>query len=924
MIWYIRPCAFQRAPKAEMEGSFLVQLPYGAKLLAGKSGPDEGLWMPLWMHEWDTAEIFCRLVQNWLPGAVRGQLGLEEPLLVSVVRFLGLMHDVGKATPLFQSRILPHIPGAYERFCKEITLPTCFLYAHSSPHARASEAILLDLGCPEGIASVAGAHHGKPQVNGLDDYVLDQMEQYPSNYWGKGQRKQWQALWQAQFQAALEASGFSGQDALPKLTVPAQLLLTGLLTMADWIASNPRYFPLIPVEDLGEGSLYPERVDRAWRALSLTGPWEIVCSGMDNDAFHERFGFAPNAVQQAVLQAANGMTAPGILILEAQMGIGKTEAALAAAEIFAAKFQAGGLFFGLPTQATANGIFDRLTQWAQTQSQEMLHSIRLAHGAAELNEAYQQLIPGRSVTQEDDPDSGIMVHQWFEGRKQALLADFVIGTVDQLLLAALKQKHVMLRHLGLAGKVVVVDECHAYDAYMNRYLDRALAWLGCYHVPVILLSATLPAKRRSQLIQAYLGTNQQGNWMTSRGYPLLTWTDGGQIRQEMVPLPPQEKTVQRISLQEQQLPAFLRQTVGQGGCVGIMVNTVKKAQELAAVLRKALPEHTVLLVHAQFLSPDRAEKEQELLRRLGKTSTAAERDRLIVVGTQVLEQSLDIDFDFLVTELCPMDLLLQRMGRLHRHPRVDRPAPLQTPCCAVLDPGDGSFEEGSLAVYGRWLLWRTRRLLPDFIRLPGDIPKLVQDVYGWEEADCLEKDAESQRSRAEYEKEQKDRARNAENFAILRPQESLDRTGLDDWMQEEYAHSDAAARAAVRDGDPSVEVLVMVRHQDGSVHFLPWYQEGRAVAADEPPCWEDSLQIARQRLRLPGYFSRRWKINEVIRELEEQNRTILPQWQQAPLLKGELVLLLDETLTAYLAQTVLRYDQAEGLTYRKEKAYEGD
>lgn len=123
----------------------------------------------------------------------------------------------------------------------------------------------------------------------------------------------------------------------------------------------------------------------------------------------------------------------------------------------------------------------------------MLHSIRLAHGAAELNEAYQQLIPGRSVTQEDDPDSGIMVHQWFEGRKQALLADFVIGTVDQLLLAALKQKHVMLRHLGLAGKVVVVDECHAYDAYMNRYLDRALAWLGCYHVPVILLSATLPA-----------------------------------------------------------------------------------------------------------------------------------------------------------------------------------------------------------------------------------------------------------------------------------------------------------------------------------------------------------------------------------------------------------------------------------------------
>lgn len=907
-----------------MEGLPLNQLPHLAKLLAGKSDPDGSLWLPLWMHARDTAEIFCRLVQNWLPGAVRAQLGLEETLLVGVVRFLGLMHDVGKATPLFQSRILLHIPGAYERFCGELPLPTTFRNEHSSPHARASEAILLNLGCPEGIASVAGAHHGKPQSNDLDDYICDQMEQYPGNYWGKGQRKQWQVLWQAMFQAALEECGFSGPDALPELTVSTQLLLTGLLTMADWIASNTRYFPLIPVEDLGEETLYPERVDRAWRALSLTSPWEISCSGMDDETFQERFGFAPNAVQQAVLQAANGMSAPGILILEAQMGIGKTEAALAAAEIFAARFQAGGLFFGLPTQATANGIFDRLTQWAQTQSQEMVHSIRLAHGAAELNEAYQQLIPGSSVTQEDEQDSGVLVHRWFQGRKQALLADFVIGTVDQLLLAALKQKHVMLRHLGLAGKVVVVDECHAYDAYMNRYLDRALAWLGCYHVPVILLSATLPAKRRAQLIQAYLGTSEQGSWQTSRGYPLLTWTDGGQIRQETVPLPSQEKTVRRISIQEQQLPDLLRQTVGQGGCAGVIVNTVKKAQELASVLRKALPEHTVLLFHAQFLSPDRAEKEQELLRRLGKSSTPAERDKLIVVGTQVLEQSLDIDFDFLVTELCPMDLLLQRIGRLHRHPRAGRPASLQTPCCAVLDAGDGRFEEGSLAVYGRWLLWRTRKLLPDAIRLPGDIPKLVQDVYGWEEADCLQEDAESEQVRTEYETEQKSQAKRAEAYAILSPQESLDRTGLDDWMQEEFARSDAAARAAVRDGDPSVEVMVMVRHRDGSIHFLPWQQEGRAVAADEPPCWEDSLQIARQRLRLPGYFSRRWKINEVIQTLEEQNRTILPQWQQAPLLKGELVLLLDETLTAHLAQTVLRYDRAEGLTYWKEEAYEGD
>src|SRR5699024_7001192 len=122
--------------------------------------------------------------------------------------------------------------------------------------------------------------------------------------------------------------------------------------------------------------------------------------------------------------------------------------------------------------------------------------------------------------------------------KQALLADFVIGTVDQLLMAALKQRHVMLRHLGLAGKVVVVDECHAYDTYMNQYLDRALSWLGKYHVPVILLSATLPAKRRAELVESYLGhsTKEVSDWKTSAAYPLLTWTDGETVCQEQLPL----------------------------------------------------------------------------------------------------------------------------------------------------------------------------------------------------------------------------------------------------------------------------------------------------------------------------------------------------------------------------------------------------
>ena len=524
----------------------------------------------------------------------------------------------------------------------------------------------------------------------------------------------------------------------------------------------------------------------------------------------------------------------------------------------------------------------------------------------------------------------MQVHQWFRGSKQALLANFVIGTVDQLLMAALCQKHVMLRHLGLAGKVVIVDECHAYDAYMNRYLDRALEWLGWYRVPVILLSATLPARRRAELIEAYQQKRRPGPdapWKTSCGYPLLTWTDGAQVQQKTIPLDTAARNVQTVCLTTEELPDFLCQKMQAGGCAGVIVNTVRKAQEVAQRLRQVLPEKEVQVFHAQFLMPDRAAREQELMRRIGKRSTAAERDGLIVVGTQVLEQSLDVDFDVMVTELCPMDLLLQRIGRLQRHPDRSRPQPLQTAVCAVLDTGTAEFDRGSEAVYGQWLLWRTRACLPESSCLPEDISPLVQKVYGWEQADVLPEEERSEGMCKAYEFAQAQRKERAQAYLVPQPKvhkRFKQLNTLDGWMQNVSAHSDAVARAAVRDGDPSVEVLVMQRRADGSIHFLPWQENGRAVASDQPPQPEDALQVARQKLRLPAAFGKVWKVDEVIRELEADNRSCLAAWQLSPLLHGELVLLLDENLTAHLAGMELCYDRENGLTYQKEETDEGN
>ena len=911
-------------------------LSYEVRLFAGKTDPvNSGFWLPLWMHLRDTAGIMVYLVQKWLPESVRQHIGLDEDLLTQTACFLGWVHDLGKTSTNFQGPIMAQLPEPGQRLEKYTTLSYREQNRKYSRHALASEAILRWLKCPNGLASVAGAHHGKPQT-GKDvfDQLGDEEEEgcWESNYWPEGEQKFWESCWRELFGYALQESGFSSVDELPQLTIPAEILLTGLLIMADWIASNTRYFPLIPVEEVGSDTLYPARVDRAWEALDLTSPWKVQSDVTEPGAFAERFGFPPNEVQWAMLEAVSQAQEPGMFILEAQMGVGKTEAALGAAEILAKHGGEGGIFFGLPTQATANGIFGRLLAWAEKQPDGLEHSIKLAHGMAELNETYIRLQQDTVRVEEDleadpdaDPESRVMVHQWFRGNKQGLLADFVIGTVDQLLMAALQQKHVMLRHLGLAGKVVVIDECHAYDAYMNCYLDRALTWLGRYKVPVILLSATLPAKRRVELVRAYLNgrTAPDGPWQTCRGYPLLTWTDGEKVEQTTIPLESEPRRVETFPLTEEQLTDTLRSALREGGCTGVIVNTVKKAQAVAARLRAELPELEVVVFHAQFLMPDRAAKEDALMKRIGKHSTPEQRDKLIVVGTQVLEQSLDIDLDFLVTELCPMDLLLQRIGRLHRHENRTRPRPMAQARCAVLDTGTEDFDEGSKAVYGEWLLWRTRKLLPAAITLPDDIAPLVQDVYGWE-PDPLPASPQSMAARAAYENAQNKKRSKAEEFTILPPEEHKKRPAcnvLDGWMEDVGAVSDNGARAAVRDGDPSVDVLVLMRDAAGNVRFLPdeTGHPGACVPTDEPPQPEMALQIARQKLRLPGYFSKRWSVEQTIAALEAENRETFGLWQQSPLLRGELVLLLDDHLTAQLAGQVLQYDRENGLTYWKEE-----
>ena len=884
--------------------------------LAAKSS-NERRWLPFWAHQLDTAGIMEKLILNWLPGWIVDQLS-EQNLsgdFESVFIFAALVHDIGKATPVFQSRISMQSPALREKAENSaLNIEGLSQYRKSSrtPHGYAGEAILLSMGCPAGIGAVVGAHHGVPFP--AYDSPENLLEDYEENFYSSSGKRSpagraWEETWSEWLKFSLGCCGYKSPEELPKLNVHTQMLLSGLLMMADWLASNEGYAPLLDEEDPGDSLTYPERIEEIWSKVSLPEQWMPTCFFMGEEDFRDRYGFRPNTMQEEVIRAAEESLSPGIYIIEAQMGQGKTEAALAAAEIFASKWRCDGLFFGLPTQATANGIFPRLERWAEGQTEAAQLSIRLSHGMAMLQKDYRELFHG-TASQAEDENKGIFVHPWFEGRKQALLSTFVVGTVDQLLMAALKQKHVMLRHLGLAGKVVVIDECHAYDAYMNQYLERALEWLGVYKTPVILLSATLPTERRSRLIEAYHGkkfAQQPDDWRDSRAYPLLSYTDGETLRQVHIPVDSPDREVYVVKSEMDRMTAMLKDSLSGGGCAGVIVNTVAQAQNLAKKLKEQLPEYHIMLAHARYTMADRMKREEELLRRLGKKSGAAERDGLIVVGTQLLEQSLDIDFDILATQLAPMDLLLQRIGRLHRHGTRDRPQALREARCIVC--GFEEKDSGSQQIYGRWLLERTAQLLPEKLNLPGDISPLVQETYR-----DMEPGEELYPLWLEHQNKQLEKERRAASYRM--PRERDLRRTMHGLLDNAPSDNEKLAAATVRDGEASIAVLLMVEAGEDYAAFLPWHSTGERISLSHVPSEDECCKILQQRVLLPRQLSV-YKTEECIQELELRNSDMMPEWQRSRWLNGELVLLLSGELETELCGYRLKYDLEYGLSIYK-------
>ena len=601
-------------------------------------------------------------------------------------------HDIGKISPTFQYKIYKNLTEVQVELLQIIENATLDENNLWGGHAGVSQVTAEFLNVGKYIPEILGKHHGfSPNLGGRNANA----EVFGGVAWLNLREK------------LVDKLKFNLQQKFPlvKSHIHAQLL-AGLTTVSDWIGSG-RFFenPNEEWQSKIEQSLDLAGFIRPEFRLQLT--------------FEQIFGFNQFPVQTKLFEVANEA---GVYILEAPMGLGKTEAALYVAYKFLSQNNASGIYFALPTQLTSEKIHERVAVFLKVVlTPESLHANPiLLHSNAWLKqvEMGEEACPGGA---------------WFSQGKRGILAPFAVGTIDQVLMAVMNVRHGFVRIFGLAGKVVILDEVHTYDAFTGTLLDELVCTLRQLHCTVIILSATLTQERRAKLIGADIN---------SIAYPLITWVTSQEKKVTEVPVVAGSSKKVTVQIVLDNMIAFEEalKRAEQGQQILWIENTVAEAQEAFhkfGARALGLGVQTGLL-HSRFTQEHRQKNEQEWVNAYGKAgqATRAKYGR-ILVGTQVLEQSLDIDADFLVTRLAPTDMLLQRLGRLWRHDNPNRnPLAQQDVWILAHDLNEAIIHPekifgASSKVYAPYVLCRTLEVWGKRtqITLPQDIRALIEATY---------------------------------------------------------------------------------------------------------------------------------------------------------------------------------------------------
>jgi CRISPR-associated endonuclease/helicase Cas3 len=633
----------------------------------------------------------------------------------------------------------------------------------------------------------------------------------------------------------------------------AQNYLAGFCSVADWLGSSDRFvYNDQPCETLDQlQQWYEVRKSVAEQALVASGLISYVHA---NPNIHDLIGEnrEPGPLQVLVSDLP---VAGGLAIVEAATGSGKTELALLHAWRLLAAGQADSIVFALPTQATANAMLGRLEKLATVLFENSTNLI-LAHGRANYQESFIALKEAaKPKTEQGNEEALVQCAEWLaQSRKRVFLGQIGVCTVDQVMVSVLPVRHNFVRGFGIGRSVLIVDEVHAYDAYMYGLLGGVLQQQKLSGGSAILLSATLPSHQKQKLAKAWGYVRLLPNQMS---YPLITQLSEVEQKTTVRVLALPEKPVSERPIidktvaMSQELSADLLPSVslkqrilsavGRGAQVCVICNLVDVAQGLFAEFQQRFEEtgmsnDQIDLFHSRFTFLDRQQKEQKIINTFGRFSDSTvlqsfnpnRKQGHLLIATQVVEQSLDICFDWMITQLCPVDLLFQRLGRLHRHTEnhEQRPDDFQTPQCTILGSDSDKFDLHEVIYGNSRVLWRTQTLLQQavsdhggHVEFPDAYRKWIEPVY--QEAP---EDDEPESVTASFEKFE------GEQFAS---QSCAKRLMFSD--MSELKDSDGNISTLTRDGEMSLSIVPFYLDSSGRKYLL----DGREVAAfDESEYWE--------------------------------------------------------------------------------------
>lgn len=532
----------------------------------------------------------------------------------------------------------------------------------------------------------------------------------------------------------LRPAGLSLNDTPPELEAKSQIMLAGFCSVCDWLGSS-HFFPYDPEPQTSQQALkdwYEQRIEYAQKALTAAG----VLSHIQPKPSVEKLLVKDQQPRQVQCLLNNLPLRQNLTLIEASTGSGKTEVALAYAWKLLEQGLADSIVFALPTQATANAMFARLEKAADAIFQQETNLV-LAHGKARSQELFEILKQaGKTQTLQGTEEAWVQCGEWLaQSRKRVFLGQIGVCTVDQVLVSVLPIRHKFVRGFGIGRSVLIVDEVHAYDSYMYGLLTGVLQQQKAAGGSAILLSATLPAHQKQTLAKAW---QCQIEIKSDSRYPLITTYHQDDVQTfDLENLPDQQPPLHHVNLElitnESLLPdEGLLQSIEEAVCKGAQVclvcNLVDVAQNLYQTLVQRfelnleLNQEQINLFHSRFTFIDRQKKEQMVMDTFGiepKPENARDKGHLLI-ATQVVEQSLDVDFDWLITQLCPVDLLFQRMGRLHRHQRK-RPKGFEQSLCTVLVPDSLDYQLHELIYGNSRVLWRTHKLLEKAIEQTAQI-----------------------------------------------------------------------------------------------------------------------------------------------------------------------------------------------------------